>query len=69
MNALLISVEDCQRNLYVELYPNRRIPNIRIFRRIKRNMRDYSAFDKSKRAKFISSIKGITKEEYDLRSG
>ncbi|XP_074026116.1 uncharacterized protein [Leptinotarsa decemlineata] len=39
--------------MYVELYSNRRIPNIQMFTPLERNLRDYGAFDTEKTRKCV----------------
>lgn len=39
--------------MYVKIYLNRRIPNIQMFRRFERHLRDYGAIDRNKSRKCV----------------
>ena len=44
--------------LYQDLYPERRIPNAKIFHRLERNLREHGSFSKPNKRKATSTLEG-----------
>lgn len=56
---MLFAYAKCNRNsvlaqnLYIERYPERPIPSIRIFQKLERNLRNNASFNKAKKRKSV----------------